>query len=119
MKGIREGRTSPTSLRVSFPFCGRSHVRGLGVWRSFRVLFSATWNGARLAMPIVDGEHVTWTGRKHFLVRSRSQEGHHTVEWCDDSLSWRCSCTGFNVRKSCRHVAAIERWEKGEATVSE
>ena len=85
----------------------------------FRAACSAIWNTVRSAMPIVDGEHVTWTGRKHFLVKSRSQECDYVVEWCDDSHSWRCSCTGWNVRKSCRHAAAIERWEKGEATVSE
>jgi hypothetical protein len=65
----------------------------------------------------VDGEQVTLIGIRHFLVKSKSGPGEHTVEYDDTEKGWACSCVGWNVRKDCRHSRAIQRWERGEADV--
>lgn len=71
---------------------------------------------------LVDSERVLVQGDKQALVASKSSPGEwHTVsyEWNDGTgrEEWICTCTGFSVRRACRHVRAIDRWNAGKATV--
>ena len=58
------------------------------------------------------GERVRWQGRDHFLIKSKSEDGHHVVEWDDSDGGWVCSCTGFSCRRDCRHARAVARWRE-------
>jgi hypothetical protein len=72
----------------------------------------------------VDGETVLLpiVGHKQVLVASRSHAGEaHNVsyEWNDERgiEEWTCTCRGYEIRHSCRHVKAVDRWNAGKATV--
>lgn len=69
-------------------------------------------------MVCVNGEQVMVQGRRQCLVQSKSFPGQwHSIE-IDDRNDAVCTCTGFSVRKSCRHAKAIRDWMLGKAEVS-
>jgi len=60
-----------------------------------------------------DGERFIVIGRLHFLVKSKSEEGWHCVDLETVNEDWPeggCSCRGYQVRRTCRHVDAIFSW---------
>jgi hypothetical protein len=60
-----------------------------------------------------DGERFTVIGRLHFLVKSKSEAGWHCVDLETVNEDWPyggCTCQGFQVRRTCRHVDAIMSW---------
>ncbi len=66
----------------------------------------------------VNGEQVLVQGRRQCLVRSKSSPKlWHSVEINDRNES-ECSCTGWTVRKTCRHARAIREWMLGRAQVT-
>lgn len=64
--------------------------------------------GRRSAPLVVSkGERILVIGRLHFLVASKSEDGWHCVDLeavDDDWLDGGCTCQGYQVRKTCRHV---------------
>lgn len=67
---------------------------------------------------LIDGERVLVQGLAQCLVASKSVDDEwHSVEWDEEANDWTCTCMGWQVRHSCRHVKAISRWAGGKATV--
>jgi hypothetical protein len=75
-------------------------------------------------MPVtlmVDGESVRVMGGMSCQVESKTTpDTWHVVEFVareDQFGRWECTCTGFTIRRSCRHARAVARWWKDEADV--
>lgn len=41
----------------------------------------------------------------------------HVVEFNFEDDRWECTCTGYQIRHTCRHVRAIGRWWRDAADV--
>lgn len=69
---------------------------------------------------LINGDLVRITGREQALVKSKSGDGWHVVEYSDDEARWSCSCDGWAFRKNCRHIRNVTEWAAGriDATVA-
>lgn len=63
---------------------------------------------------LVDGELVEIVGARQARVKSRSEEG---LWYAVDLEEERCTCKGWQVRKECRHLTAVQRFVEGTAEV--
>lgn len=71
---------------------------------------------------LVDTERCLVQGHQQVLVASKSHAGQwHTVSFefneQNGKEEWVCTCRGFEIRHSCRHVKAVDRWNAGLADV--
>lgn len=70
------------------------------------------------ATPIlrVGEERIMVQGKRHCLVASWSNPGSwHSVE-IDNQNQPQCTCTGYTIRKSCRHAKAVRDWMLGHVS---
>ena len=63
----------------------------------------------------IDGDEFQVVGRHQALVVSKTHPSeHHIIEVDDDTGELRCSCRGFEIRKTCRHATKVRAWLKDE-----
>jgi len=59
----------------------------------------------------VAGEAVIKLDSISYKVRSQDGAAWHIVRWANGR--WHCDCTGFQYRKTCRHVKAVQELQRG------